>query len=214
MSRSLFWEVTAVRRWIQQEVAELHQVPVPSDVMVQIGVDITNFPPTDNGPPHNGYCCAVVAMDYFSKWSEARALKDHTGESVAKFLFEDIICRHVCVKIQINDQGREFVNKVSLVPIIRRPMVSSSAKTGLLRIRSWSPSKMVPIGSRVCLQYFSRAAHHVTHPQRWRRSKWCTVDRQFCPFNSITSIVAPTSTQIDLPRSRQWPQSGPRCYLR
>ncbi|XP_068224619.1 uncharacterized protein [Palaemon carinicauda] len=61
----------------------------------------------------DGYCCVVVAMDYFSKWPEAQALKDHTTKSVAKFLLEKIICRHGCVNIQINDQGREFVNQVS-----------------------------------------------------------------------------------------------------
>ena len=49
-------------------------------------------------------------MDYFSKLPEACALK----ESVAKFMFEDITFRrHGCVKIQINDQGCEFVKKVS-----------------------------------------------------------------------------------------------------
>ena len=90
------------------DVGELHPVPVPSEVMVQIGIDITNLPKTDDG-----FNCVVVAMDYFSKWPEARPLKDHTAESVARFLFEDIICRHGCVKIQINDQGREFVNKIS-----------------------------------------------------------------------------------------------------
>ncbi|XP_068224257.1 uncharacterized protein [Palaemon carinicauda] len=92
----------------QTEVAELHPVPVPSEVMLQIGVDITNMPKTEDG-----YCCVVDAMDYFSKWPEAHALKVHTTENVAKFLLEKIICRHGCVIIQINDQGREFVNQVS-----------------------------------------------------------------------------------------------------
>ena len=91
----------------RQDVAELHPVPVASGGMVQIRVGTTNFPKIDDG-----YCFAVVALDYFSKRPEARALKDHTAESVAKFLFEGIICHHGCVKIQINDQGREFVNKV------------------------------------------------------------------------------------------------------
>ncbi|XP_068224267.1 uncharacterized protein [Palaemon carinicauda] len=76
--------------------------------MVQIGIDITNMSKTEDG-----YCCVVVAMDYFSKWPEAHALKDHTTESVAKFLLEKNICRHGCVNIQVNDQGREFVNQVS-----------------------------------------------------------------------------------------------------
>ena len=53
----------------RQDVAELHPVPVPSGIMVQIGVGITNFPKTDDG-----YCCAVVAMDCFSKWPEAHVL--------------------------------------------------------------------------------------------------------------------------------------------
>ena len=93
---------------LKTPVGQLHPIPVPSEVMVQIRVDISNLPKTEEG-----YCCIVVAIDYFSKWPEARALKNHTAKSVAKFLFEDIICRHGCVKIQINDQGREFVNAVS-----------------------------------------------------------------------------------------------------
>lgn len=38
---------------------------------------------------------------------------DKTAESVAKFLYDDIICRHGCPEIQISDQGREFLNKLS-----------------------------------------------------------------------------------------------------
>ncbi|XP_029638023.1 uncharacterized protein LOC115213228 [Octopus sinensis] len=89
-------------------VGELHPVPVPNEMMAQIGVNITNSPKTDDS-----YCCIVVAMDYFSKWLEVRPLKDHTAETVVKCHFEDVICRHGCIKILINDQGREFVNRVS-----------------------------------------------------------------------------------------------------
>ena len=53
----------------------------------------------------------TVCIDNFSKWSEAKAVKGCTP-TVAKFLYE-IICRHGCVRIQINDQGKEFVNEVS-----------------------------------------------------------------------------------------------------
>ena len=90
------------------EVAELHSVSVPVAVMAQIGFDFTNLPRTEDG-----FCCVVVAMDYFSKWPEARALRNHTAESVAKFIFEDTVCRHGCIKVQINDRGHAFVNKVS-----------------------------------------------------------------------------------------------------
>ena len=61
-------------------------------------------------PEVDGYKYVVVAIDYFSKWSEARPLYDKTAVSVARFLYDDIICRHGCPRIQINDQGRGFSN--------------------------------------------------------------------------------------------------------
>ena len=42
------------------------------------------------------------------------SLKDKSTSTIAQFLYE-IICRHGCMKIQINDQRREFVNEVSKV---------------------------------------------------------------------------------------------------
>ena len=61
----------------------------------------------------DGHVAIVMAVCYFSKWIEARPLKSKEASEVARFLYEDIICRHGCVAIQINDQGREFVNSVS-----------------------------------------------------------------------------------------------------
>ena len=47
----------------------------------------------------------------FSKWPEATALPDKTAIGVSEFLFH-CFTRHGCCKIQITDQGQEFVNKV------------------------------------------------------------------------------------------------------
>ena len=85
---------------------ELQSVPVPTAVMNQIGIDICNLPEVD------GYKHLIVCIDYFSKWSEAKPVKDKSAVTVTSFLY-DVICRHGCIKIQINDQGREFVNQVS-----------------------------------------------------------------------------------------------------
>ena len=85
---------------------QLHPVSVPSEVMKQNGVDISCLPEA------NGFRYMVVAIDYFSKWSEAKPLQDKSAVSVAWFLFE-LICRFGCFATQINDQGREFVNAVS-----------------------------------------------------------------------------------------------------
>jgi len=54
----------------------------------------------------------VVLADYFTKYPEAMALKDNTAVSSARFILS-CMCNHGCFAIQINDQGTEFVNKVS-----------------------------------------------------------------------------------------------------
>jgi len=88
-------------------VPEMQPVAVPPAVFKQIGIDICKLPRSDDG-----YEYVVMAIDYFSKWSEAEKLKDKSARSVAEFIYK-LICRHGCHKVQINDQGREFVNKVS-----------------------------------------------------------------------------------------------------
>ena len=86
---------------------ELHSIPVPKHPWKQIGIDLCSLPKTSDG--HIGM---VVAVDYFSKWVEAEAIKDKSAETVADFLYK-LICRHGCCEIHIKDQGREFVNRVS-----------------------------------------------------------------------------------------------------
>ena len=54
----------------------------------------------------------MVLIDYFSKWSQIKATKDREVATVAQFLYE-VMCRHGCCQVQINDQGREFVNEAS-----------------------------------------------------------------------------------------------------
>ncbi|CAB4065260.1 unnamed protein product [Lepeophtheirus salmonis] len=70
-------------------------------------------PPLQNVPLPKAISLLLLALDYFSKWTEGEPLKDKTEVSIASFLFK-LIFRHSCVKIQINDQGKEFVNSVSI----------------------------------------------------------------------------------------------------
>ena len=74
--------------------AELHSVPVPTAVMNQIRVAICNLTEVDR------YSCLIVCTDYFSKWSEAKPLKDKKRTTVSQFLYE-LMCRHACFSIQI-----------------------------------------------------------------------------------------------------------------
>jgi Integrase zinc binding domain/Integrase core domain len=54
----------------------------------------------------------VVAIDYVTKWVEARAIKDASAASVIPFLIEDIIAHHGYPKELISDRGSTFVNEI------------------------------------------------------------------------------------------------------
>jgi hypothetical protein len=53
----------------------------------------------------------LVAIDHYSKWSEAKAIKDHTIATTARFLEEDIIYRYVVPKFILTDNGGEWFAK-------------------------------------------------------------------------------------------------------
>src|SRR5688500_5811753 len=50
-------------------------------------------------------------MDYFLRWPKARVVKKANAETVATFIYKEIICRHGTPKIIQSDQGTHFVNK-------------------------------------------------------------------------------------------------------
>ena len=54
----------------------------------------------------------IVAMDYCTKCVEAKALKDNTAASIAKFLYEHIWCSYGCPIELISDQGGHFLGQV------------------------------------------------------------------------------------------------------
>src|ERR1044071_2986090 len=72
------------------------------------GIDIIGFLPTS--PQRNRYI--VVATDYFTRWPEAKPLKRADAASVAKFIYEGIICRFGTPTILQSDQGSHVGNEL------------------------------------------------------------------------------------------------------
>ena len=83
--------------------AQLGRVPVAAP-LERIAVDIMGpIPETDDG---NKYI--LVLGDYFSKWTEAYALKNHTAQTVADIIMEQFISRFGIPRSLHSDQGPEF----------------------------------------------------------------------------------------------------------
>nr|XP_047129408.1 uncharacterized protein LOC124809380 [Hydra vulgaris] len=91
---------------VRNYVATFESYQKSNSKMKKVGVDLCSLPKNPEG--YVGIC---VVVDYFSKWIEAKPIYNKSAEEVSRFLYE-LICRHGCASIQINDQGREFCYKV------------------------------------------------------------------------------------------------------
>src|SRR6266508_6414776 len=79
-----------------------------TDIFERWGIDIV-------GPlliTREGNRYIVIAMDYFSRWLEVRPLKAANAETVAIFIYEEIICRFGAPRIIQSDRRTYFVNEV------------------------------------------------------------------------------------------------------
>jgi hypothetical protein len=54
----------------------------------------------------------VIAIDYFTKYVEGTATNGFSAETTARFIFDNIICRHGMVEQILSDQGANFEAKL------------------------------------------------------------------------------------------------------
>ncbi|GBB99751.1 hypothetical protein RclHR1_36190001 [Rhizophagus clarus] len=96
-----------MQRGSQQRVELLIPIKVKS-LFYRIGIDIKE--PLPRIEQENRYI--IVKMDYFTKWTEAKAIENIRAETVAKFIYEEIICRHNVPQEILSDRGILFVNQI------------------------------------------------------------------------------------------------------
>jgi hypothetical protein len=84
-----------------------YPISVPISPFSQLGIDIKHVTPSQTGHRY-----IIVAIDYLTKYVEARALLVQTSSEIAAFLYEEIIVRHGCPNIIITDNGRPFISEL------------------------------------------------------------------------------------------------------
>ncbi|GJY86322.1 reverse transcriptase domain-containing protein [Tanacetum coccineum] len=62
-------------------------------------------------PARGGAKFVIVAIDYFTKWIEAKPLVKITGKEVIRFVMDNIICRFGLPRIMVTDNGAQLVNE-------------------------------------------------------------------------------------------------------
>ena len=97
---------TCQKRRKDKEKEQLNPIK-PTTAFAKIGIDIIGpLPRTLRG---NRYI--VLAIDYLTKWVEARPLQLADALSIAPFIYDEIICRHGIPEEITSDRGTEFVNE-------------------------------------------------------------------------------------------------------
>ncbi|XP_071718764.1 uncharacterized protein [Rutidosis leptorrhynchoides] len=72
------------------------------------GIDIVG--PLTEAP--GGYKWLVVAIDYFTKWTEVKPLSTTTGKYIEKFVWEHIICRFEIPRKIVSDNRKQFAEGI------------------------------------------------------------------------------------------------------
>jgi hypothetical protein len=52
----------------------------------------------------------ITAIEYLTRWVEARVVKECSATTIAWFIFDDIITRFGFPKVLMSDQGTHFIN--------------------------------------------------------------------------------------------------------
>ena len=83
---------------------ELRKTILAFDIFEKWGIDAVGPLPTTS----RGKVYILIAVDYLSRWAEAKATKQITAKDVSKFVYEDICCKFGVPMELLSDQGPGF----------------------------------------------------------------------------------------------------------
>ena len=92
---------------------ELHLILIPTKIFSQVGINLMSLTESKGFDEDGGYKYLISTQCYFSKFIELGALKTKKVEEVAKWIYNNIICRYGVTDVHIMDNGSEFTNNLS-----------------------------------------------------------------------------------------------------
>jgi hypothetical protein len=96
------------KRKKKKESPEISSAKIVPKPFYHIGIDVVGpLPITLTGKRY-----IVVAIDFFTKWVEARAVAEASAHEITQFIYEELICRHGIPNEITSDRGTEFVNEL------------------------------------------------------------------------------------------------------
>ena len=118
IKKRFYWPnfTSDIKRWVNSCEMCSRRKPGPGCGKSQLQQDIS-YQPLDRialdilgplPPTSDGNIYVVVISDYYTKFTEAYALKDHTALTVADKLVTEFICRYGIPSVIHTDQGPEF----------------------------------------------------------------------------------------------------------
>ena len=84
----------------------MHPIEVAPSPFYRVGIDILG--PLKKTKSNNKYI--VVITDYLTKYPEAVAVPDITANTVARVIYDEIICSHSSPSILLSDRGTQFLS--------------------------------------------------------------------------------------------------------
>src|SRR3954452_11656393 len=81
---------TCQKRKTRHDIPEASSADIMAAPFSHIGIDVMG--PLPRTLTNKRYI--ILAVDFFTKWTEAVAVPNTDAQTVAKFIYSDIICRH------------------------------------------------------------------------------------------------------------------------